>query len=124
MIRLFVYGTLMHDGCRSGVLSGQRWLGVRRTLPIYQLLDLGPYPGLVPGLPGRSIEGELYEVDTGLIAQLDQIEGAPTLFRLAAVQLQDETEPVWTYFYQRVGPQTPTFPGDRWDNHRASDDED
>jgi gamma-glutamylaminecyclotransferase len=125
---LFVYGTLMSDGCRAGVLAGQRFLGNHRTQPGYRLLDLGPYPGLIRQDPGSAIEGELYEIDSGLRARLDRIEGAPLLFRLEEVELTGHPGPVWTYFYQRGRPGTPVHAGCRWDNRgrtgKAEDDDD
>jgi len=117
---LFVYGTLMNDGCRADVLAGQRFLGTHRTRPCYRLLDLGPYPGLVRRDPGSSIEGELYEIDSELCTLLDRIEGAPSLFRLEEVEMAAHPGPVWTYFYQRGGPETPGYPGCRWDNRGQS----
>src|SRR5207248_3399857 len=80
--RLFVYGTLKRGGCRHRLLAGQRFLGETRTRPRYALFDLGAYPGLVPEAEGESVHGELYEVDAGLLAVLDEEEGAPELFRL------------------------------------------
>jgi gamma-glutamylaminecyclotransferase len=122
---LFVYGTLMSDGCRAGVLAGQGFLGTHRTQPCYRLLDLGPYPGLIRRDPGRSIEGELFEIDSELRAQLDRIEAAPSLFRLEEVELAGHPGPVWTYLYQRGGPETPVYPDCRWHNRgRSSEAED
>src|SRR5947209_4255302 len=99
--RLFVYGTLMCDGCRHRVLAGQRFLGEARTRPHYTLLDLGEYPGLVRhDSEGRCIRGELYEIEAGLLSELDDIEGAPVLFRLEPVSLEGCPGPVYAYFYQ------------------------
>jgi len=116
--RLFTYGTLMRDGCRSRALEQQRFLGIARTRCRYRLLDLGEYPGLVlRDQAGWSIEGELYEVQTGLLPVLDRIEGAPWLFRLDLVELEQPAELVVAYFYQQEDPATPLFPGTRWNNH-------
>jgi gamma-glutamylcyclotransferase (GGCT)/AIG2-like uncharacterized protein YtfP len=117
--RLFVYGTLMRDGCRSAVLDQQRYLGPARTRPQYRLLDLGEYPGLVCwDQDGWSIEGELYEVHAGLLPVLDRVEGAPWLFRLDLVELEQPAELVLAYLYQQGGPATPLFSSQRWDNKR------
>lgn len=98
---LFVYGTLMRGGVRQRVLSGQNFLGEARTCPLYALYDLGAYPGLVQcANDGRSIHGELYEVATTLIERLDHIEGAPSLFRLEPVHIEDHPGDVFAYFYQ------------------------
>jgi len=118
--RLFVYGTLMSDGCHAAVLDQQRLIGSARTRPQYRLLDLGDYPGLVPcDAGGWSIEGELYEVHADLLPVLDRVEGAPWLFRLDRVELAQPAQLVLAYLYQQGGPTTPLFPRGRWDNKRA-----
>ncbi len=118
--RLFVYGTLMRDGCRSAMLEQQRFLGPARTRPLYRLLDLGEYPGLVAAdADGWPIEGELYEVHAGLLPVLDRVEGAPWLFRLDLVELEQPAELVLAYLYQQGSSATPLLPCCRWDNTRS-----
>jgi gamma-glutamylcyclotransferase (GGCT)/AIG2-like uncharacterized protein YtfP len=92
----------MQGGVRHPVLADQQLLGRARTLPRYALLDLGAYPGLVhqPG-EGRSIQGEVYEIAESLIKRLDRIEGAPNLFRLEPVLIDDHPGEVFAYFYQQ-----------------------
>jgi gamma-glutamylaminecyclotransferase len=117
---LFVYGTLMHDGCRCGVLAGQRCLGPARTRPFYDLLDLGAYPGLVRREPdGRSIVGELYEVPVAQRAILDDIEGAPTPFRLEPIAVEGVAGLVFAYLYQPALSGVPRYPGERWANRKG-----
>lgn len=101
---LFVYGTLMRGGCRASALSGQRFRGAVRTEPRYRLFDCGSYPGLVEATrgPGRSIVGELWEVDAACLHQLDQIEGVNEgLYARQPVRLLHKTgdRPVEAYFY-------------------------
>src|ERR1700690_3492039 len=65
---LFVYGTLKR-GCRShGRLSGSPFIGVAWTKPLYRLYDCGAYPGLVLSRDGESVGGELYRVNSAVIA--------------------------------------------------------
>jgi gamma-glutamylcyclotransferase (GGCT)/AIG2-like uncharacterized protein YtfP len=117
---LFVYGTLMRDGARHAALAGQRFLGEARTEPCYALLDLGEHPGLVRREPGgRAVCGELYEVAGGLLAELDEIEGAPELFRLGPVAVAGRAGPVSAYFYQPAPGGLPTYGAERWDNRRS-----
>ena len=100
-MKLFVYGTLKRGKCRSPVLARQRYLGTAVTRPKYRLYDLGAYPGLVPHEDGRAIEGELWEVNDECLAQLDAIEGVPTLFDRVTVELEGcGPNDVQTYFYQ------------------------
>lgn len=117
MVILFVYGTLMRGGVRHGVLAGQRFLGEARAHPRYALFDLGVYPGLVRSASaGRAVHGELYEIDDGLIPRLDHIEGAPSLFRLEPVLIEDYAGEVFAYFYQRSIEACSRCKDDRWKN--------
>jgi gamma-glutamylaminecyclotransferase len=115
---LFVYGTLKRDGQRHGQLALQRFLGTRSTRPLYALLDLGPYPGLVLSPDnGQAIEGELFEVDQALRPWLDDVEGAPDLYHLGPVEIDGVAEEVQTYFYQGSALGWPRCPAGRWNNH-------
>jgi gamma-glutamylcyclotransferase (GGCT)/AIG2-like uncharacterized protein YtfP len=117
---LFVYGTLMRGGPRAVVVSGQRFVGEARTREGYALYDLGPYPALVRQAGAGPVHGELLSVATSLRDCLDQIEGAPDLYRLEEVALDGIAGPVYSYLYQRdPGGGTPIKSG-RWDNGRAA----
>jgi gamma-glutamylcyclotransferase (GGCT)/AIG2-like uncharacterized protein YtfP len=122
--RLFVYGTLMRDGSRHGVLASQAFLGPARTAPHYALLDLTHYPGLI-ACPdgGQVVQGELYAVEAALRPRLDAVEGAPALFRLGPVVIEGEVAPAYAYFYQPRAGGRPRLAAGRWDNGRAGDPE-
>ncbi len=105
----------MRDGIRHRVLADQRFLGEARTLPLYALFDLGAYPGLVHRTEdGRSIQGELYEMETSLIERLDRIEGAPSLFRLEPIRIENDPGNVVAYFYQQATIGFELCAEDRW----------
>ena len=56
--------------------AGQRFVGEARTEPGFRLHQLDGYPGMVEAAEGgRSIEGELWEVDGAALARLDELEG-------------------------------------------------
>jgi gamma-glutamylaminecyclotransferase len=98
---LFVYGTLKRGEPNHDHLVGARFLGKARTQPIYRLLDLGAYPGLVRNDPdGRSVLGELWEVGPDTLARLDEFEEVPQLFLRQAVQLTGHSGPAQAYFYR------------------------
>jgi gamma-glutamylcyclotransferase (GGCT)/AIG2-like uncharacterized protein YtfP len=100
--RLFVYGTLMRGGRNHALLAGQRFLREAVTRPNYRLCEVGAYRGLVRAdIDGRAIPGELYEIDRRLIRELDELEGAPDLYRLESVEIEGVEEPAYAYFYQR-----------------------
>lgn len=113
---LFVYGTLKRGGVRNGVIAAQKYLGEVRTVPRYALVDLGSYPGLVHAEDGQHVHGELYEVDTALIATLDAVEGAPSLFALADVELEGRDRLARSYFYQQGAAGRPRVASGRWQN--------
>jgi gamma-glutamylaminecyclotransferase len=113
-VTLFVYGTLMRGGRNHTALAGQRFLGAARTPPGFALLDLGHYPGLVRRADGRGVRGELYEVAADCLGVLDEIEGAPALFRLEPLDLEDFLGSVYAYFYQPNPAGVPLYAGERW----------
>ena len=84
---MFVYGTLLPGEQSHALLDGARALGPAKTAPQFDLVDLGPYPGLVPG--GRtSVLGELYELPVTMLAAIDVHEGHPVLFRRTTIPLE------------------------------------
>jgi gamma-glutamylcyclotransferase (GGCT)/AIG2-like uncharacterized protein YtfP len=118
---LFVYGTFKRGGARHHNLAGQRFLGEARTAPYYALFNLVHYPGLVRWeTEGRSVHGELYRVEARLLPRLDQVEGAPTEFRLGPIAIEGVDEPVFAYFYQRSTQGRSMCDNDCWDNGDAA----
>ena len=69
---------------------------------------------------GRSVHGELYRVETCLLPGLDQVEGAPTTFRLEPIQIEGVDGPVFAYFYQRSTQGRSKCDNDCWDNGKAA----
>ena len=98
--RLFVYGTLKRGCSRAGCLQGQTFLGNAETVPGYRLYDNGSYPAMTLSDCSSVVTGELWEVDAGCLAELDQIEGVPTLYQRTIVKLSTHAgESVQTYLY-------------------------
>lgn len=121
MTLVFVYGTLMQGECRHAALESQKFIGPARTSPRYLMLDCGSYPGLIESeettvdpdaatgrsegdsfRAGRSILGELYEVDAETLSRLDSIEEVDSgLYRRCPIELASphhETQAVaWFY---------------------------
>ncbi|REJ66606.1 MAG: gamma-glutamylcyclotransferase [Planctomycetota bacterium] len=102
MTKLFIYGTLKRGYSRSAALDDQQFVSPARTLAYYRLFDTGAYPALVDAVPGVAVEGELWEVDDGCLARLDQIEDVPRLFRRQPVALAEppDVSDAETYLYQ------------------------
>ncbi len=115
--RLFVYGTLKRGGVRHHILANQVFLGEVRTRPSYTLFDFTEHPALVRSITeGRSIRGEMYRVATSLLGLLDEIEDAPHLFRLEAIEIEGSNEAVFAYLFQGATQGRPLCVEDRWTN--------
>lgn len=85
---LFVYGTLKRGQRNHGLMREARYLGEAVTAPLYTLLDLGSFPGMIPG-GSTAVHGELYEVGPKLLALLDRHEGVPRLYNRIGIQLEN-----------------------------------
>lgn len=71
--RIFVYGTLLSGERNHLELQGAERIGSARSLGEWELVDLGPFPGIRAG--SSTIEGEVYRVDDAHLARLDAFEG-------------------------------------------------
>ncbi|MFN3165681.1 MAG: gamma-glutamylcyclotransferase [Phycisphaeraceae bacterium] len=115
---LFVYGTLKRGDVRAHLLAEQAFLGEAHTAARYRLFNTGDYPALVEAGPlgaiGRSILGELWQVDEHCLARLDEEEGVDEgLYERRLIAMLGREEPTQSYFYL---PSTAGMAdcGDRW----------
>jgi gamma-glutamylaminecyclotransferase len=119
-VKLFVYGTLKQGFSRNQYLRDQRFDGKARTVPRYRLFDCGSYPGLVPapiGAEGRSIEGEIWDVDAVCLTILDKVEAVGEgLYRRERVELETpfDAMTVETYYFNQSTDGLCDC-GDRWE---------
>ena len=105
---VFVYGTLKRGQCLHHVLADQEFLGRAQTEPVYVMVSLGDFPGLVlpeafaDEVEGVSIEGELYRVDRDCLVELDRVECVGQgMYQRRLVSLLAAADIVAeTYFYQ------------------------
>jgi len=81
--KVFVYGTLKSGGEIRGLNQfgdGAVIVGKAQTVyPDYDMIDLGAFPGVVKGGTYK-IQGEVWEVDDEVFADLDAIEGYPDFY--------------------------------------------
>lgn len=97
---VFVYGTLMRAGANHSVLQrlGCTFAGHATTREGWTLVDLGPYPALLPareGAPTARVFGEVWQIDDHAIRELDAFEGCPELYtreRIALVMASAEDD--------------------------------
>lgn len=125
--RVFVYGTLMRAQPNHRVLVevGARFVAEARTREPRTLVDLGPYPALLPrdadagpdagaDAGASRVAGELYEVDDDALGVLDEFEGCPDLYTRERIALEDASAEgdadadagldAWTYVLARAVP--------------------
>jgi gamma-glutamylaminecyclotransferase len=97
---LFVYGSLKRGHRNHRLLADQQFLGRAVTEPLYRLVDLGTYPGMVEDADGVSVTGELWAVGECALAELDDFECADAPYYRGAVRVRDRGQAVEAYFYR------------------------
>lgn len=115
---VFVYGTLKRGFLRHSAIEHCKYIGDFETEPNYSLFEVesaSPFPALIEVEPGEgvSVSGEVYEVDEETMITLDQIECAPYLYKRGKVNLQNFSDDIITYFYQRPTTRLINI-GDKW----------
>jgi gamma-glutamylcyclotransferase (GGCT)/AIG2-like uncharacterized protein YtfP len=83
---VFVYGTLLRGQPNHRLLEDSRFVSDAKTEPVFELVDLGPCPAMVPG-GEQSIAGEVYAVKAEALEGLDRLEGHPHFYRRTPVRL-------------------------------------
>jgi gamma-glutamylcyclotransferase (GGCT)/AIG2-like uncharacterized protein YtfP len=106
MTHLFIYGTLMPGLRLDAEMQGARFVGAAQVPG--RLVDVGRFPGLLPG--EGQVTGEVYEVDDAQLACLDVVEGMVPGDRAASQYWREEVTvsggplqglQVQTYVYNR-----------------------
>ncbi len=87
--KVFVYGSLKSGGTIRGLNQfgeGADIVGkATTTYPDYDMVDLGSFPGVFLG-GTKYIQGEVWEVDDEVFADLDAIEGYPDFYSRTPTQ--------------------------------------
>ncbi len=109
---VFVYGSLKRGFSNHHFLHGQPFVGEAKTTPSYRMFDYGGFPAVVPSPQnGRSIEGELFEIDAETLVRLDWLEEIDAgLYRRGSTRLlppMDRHGDVLIYLYERDVSQLP-----------------
>src|SRR5687767_10146857 len=91
---VFVYGTLMRAGANHHVLQrlGATFTFTATTRERRTLVDLGPYPALLPDgptddTPTAYVDGEVWRLDDAALRELDAFEGSPDLYTRERIDL-------------------------------------
>lgn len=88
---VFVYGSLLSGENHHSFLGGAKPLGEAMTEPVFSLVDFGDFAALIPD-GQTAVHGELYDVDPGLLARLDELEDHPDYLRRTNIRLEDGRE--------------------------------
>ena len=95
---IFVYGTLKKGYGNNALLQKTGAIFIETTIPakpLFDLVDLGHFPGLIPGF--FYVQGELYDVSGETIQRLDWLEGHPDFYYRQTIIIQGPLE-AETYF--------------------------
>ncbi len=120
-IYVFVYGTLKRGFSLHKYLAEAKFLGEAK-LSGYEMYDLGWYPGIKSGK--GEIYGEVYEVEPGTLAVLDEIEDEGEEYErcLLPVQLKDgQIIDAFVYIYRGDVSGCPVVKSGCWTKKDVSD---
>lgn len=108
---VFVYGTLRRGEVNHHLLIDAEYVGGHVTPPIYKMLNLGTYPGVVAG--GSSfVVGDIYRVNQVQFNKLDRLENYPSLYTRKLIST--ESEKAWIYLYGGKRENRPVIPSGDW----------
>lgn len=108
--RIFVYGTLKKGFCRHYALEAESFVAVTTTVPRYQMVNVGTYPGLLEAeTEGLAIQGEVWDVRPETLVALDEIEGTDEgEYERRRIELNDPSlGSVEAYFFLKATPEMP-----------------
>jgi gamma-glutamylcyclotransferase (GGCT)/AIG2-like uncharacterized protein YtfP len=118
-VKLFVYGSLLSGEDNHRHLARCKFVGERRTVAAYTLIDLGGYPALLPE-GTTSVFGEIYEVDPETLSSLDAFEGHPVVYRRDPIRLIDgETASAYVLRQRRLALGRPVIASGDWRRRRG-----
>ena|ERR1700741_321193 len=95
---IFIYGTLRRGSPGSISIRFPESKFIAGAKVNGRLYDLGPYPGLRVDKSDSTVVGEVYEVDEGLLNDLDEFEASSNYVRKSVeVSLGGQQKKCWTY---------------------------
>lgn len=87
---LFVYGSLKRGFGNHRLLENLRakFLGEAKSEPVFTMYSLGGFPGIIRN-GDTPVSGELYEVPSSGMSDLDMLEGHPNFYRREDIRLEN-----------------------------------
>jgi gamma-glutamylcyclotransferase (GGCT)/AIG2-like uncharacterized protein YtfP len=96
-MKVAVYGSLRQGFHNYGLLENSKYLGTFKTKPVFTMLSLRAFPGLI--LDGNtSIVIEVYEVDEKVFSRLDSLEGYPSFYNRIQIPVEGIEGSAWIYY--------------------------
>ena len=111
-IRVFVYGTLRVGEPYHHLMHACEYLGQRTTLPQYELVNIGRYPGLIQNGTTRVV-GDLFLVSSETLQKLDEYEGYPEDYSRESIDLEG-AETATAYIYRLSIEKCPKIASGDW----------
>lgn len=100
---VFVYGSLKRGFHNHDLLAQSNFIDAATTNARFDMFSLGFYPAVV--VPGRfCIQGEVYQVDAGTLADLDLLEGNKVYYlrhRIAVTTTSGRALRAWMFVLLR-----------------------
>lgn len=112
-ILLFVYGTFLMGEPNHALLDGARPLGEARSEAAFELIDLGDFPAMVGG-GEDAVEGEIYAVDSCVLARLDEHEDHPDYYCRSTIAIEGWGDAVAYLLPPRLASEFPRIPSADW----------
>jgi gamma-glutamylcyclotransferase (GGCT)/AIG2-like uncharacterized protein YtfP len=76
MKKVFVYGTLKRGYSNySYFLKDSKFINEAVTTKLYEMVNLGSFPAIIPNNKGKKVSGEVFLVDDWTLSRLDILEG-------------------------------------------------
>ncbi|TGC09171.1 gamma-glutamylcyclotransferase family protein [Methanolobus halotolerans] len=72
---IFVYGSLKKGFSNHNLLQSSEFICKTRTQEEFAMIDLNMFPGVIKGKKVSRIQGEVYELDSNTLEQIDMYEG-------------------------------------------------
>jgi len=72
---VFVYGTLKRGFSSHDLLEDSSFICETRTKEEFAMVDLNLFPGVIKNKKISRIQGEVYDLDTNTLKQIDMYEG-------------------------------------------------
>ncbi len=91
---LFVYGTLKKGGINHHWLDGAQFIGKATTVGLYRMIKITDDIPAVIREPKHRIYGEVYEVGSNGLEDVDLLEGSPSYYQRqrTAVKIKNGAE--------------------------------